>query len=145
MPKIITKYGAAYLRTEFNDRHVEETYLSGIPSGDFADRPDAGDLTTFDAGLLYCAADEDKLYKWSGSAWELILEGGGGGGVTLPIEESDVNGLVDDLDQLFGSSAYTVATYSALRSLDGTTGTLQDALNTLCTLIADLQSKGILS
>lgn len=37
----------------------------------------------------------------------------------------------------------TVSNYTALRTLDGTTGTLADVRNFLCTLVADFQNRGM--
>ncbi len=73
MPTFITKNGATYIRAVTSERHTDTIYLSGISSGVFADRPDASGLDVLDTGLLYAATDENKLYKWDGSTWELIL------------------------------------------------------------------------
>ena len=101
----IPKYGATYVRTLFTDGHIEETYLSGIPRGELADRPSGAILTEFDAGLLYAATDAGALYRWSGTEWEILLSdssgSGGGAGINFDLL---TNGDPDDPDLVYADA-----------------------------------------
>jgi len=56
-----------------------------------------------------------------------------------------LNQIVSVVNGLMGSSTYTIANVTTLRTYDVNTATTTQLANTLGTLIADLKSKGLLS